>query len=73
VSAQLPAGTVARLEKSFAAQANGRQVDFAYSPENLRLGHALEIFRNPGRIVIGIRREHTRDKLRRCFRRFART
>ena len=63
VSAQLPAGTVARLEKSFAAQANERQVDFAYSPENLRLGHALEIFRNPGRIVIGIRREHTRDKL----------
>jgi len=63
VSAQLPAGTVARLEKSFAAQANERQVDFAYSPENLRLGHALEIFRNPGRIVIGIRREHTCDKL----------
>jgi UDPglucose 6-dehydrogenase len=63
VSAQLPVGTVARLEKSFAAQANARQVDFACSPENLRLGRALEIFRNPGRIVIGIRREHTRDKL----------
>lgn len=63
VSAQLPVGTVARLEKSFAAQANGRQVDFAYSPENLRLGRALEIFRNPGRIVIGIRQQHTCEKL----------
>ncbi len=63
VSAQLPVGTVARLETSFAAQANGRRVDFACSPENLRLGRALEIFRNPGRIVIGIRHEHTRDEL----------
>jgi UDPglucose 6-dehydrogenase len=63
VSAQLPVGTVARLEKSFAAQANGRQVDFAYSPENLRLGRALEIFRNPGRIVIGIRQKRACDKL----------
>src|SRR5262249_44076733 len=43
VSAQLPVGTVARLETSFAAQASGRQVDFACSPENLRLGRALDI------------------------------
>jgi UDPglucose 6-dehydrogenase len=63
VSAQLPVGTVRQLEKSFAKQANGRQVDFACSPENLRLGRALEIFRNPGRIVIGIRNERTRNKL----------
>src|SRR5580704_12324122 len=43
VSAQLAVGTVARLEKSYASQANGRQVDFACSPENLRLGRALDI------------------------------
>ncbi len=63
VSAQLPVGTVMRLETSFAAQSDGRLVDFACSPENLRLGRALEIFRNPGRIVIGVRQEHTRDEL----------
>jgi UDPglucose 6-dehydrogenase len=63
VSAQLPVGTVARIEKSFATEANGRQVDFACSPENLRLGRALDIFRNPGRIVIGIRHQRTREKL----------
>ena len=63
VSAQLPVGTVARLETAFAAYANGRAVDFACSPENLRLGRALEIFRNPGRIVIGIRHERVRAKL----------
>jgi UDPglucose 6-dehydrogenase len=70
VSAQLPVGTVARLEKSFASQANGRQVDFACSPENLRLGRALDIFRNPGRIVIGIRHERVREKLAPLLSRF---
>ena len=70
VSAQLPAGTVARLEASFAAQANGRRVDFACSPENLRLGRALDIFRNPGRIVIGIHHERSREKLAPLLERF---
>jgi UDPglucose 6-dehydrogenase len=70
VSAQLPVGTLAGLEKSFALQADGRQVDFACSPENLRLGRALEVFRDPGRIVIGIRHEQTRDKLAPLLSRF---
>jgi UDPglucose 6-dehydrogenase len=72
VSAQLPVGTIARLEKSFAAQVNGRQVDFACSPENLRLGRALEIFRNPGRIVVGIRRLEARDRLSPLLEKFCR-
>jgi UDPglucose 6-dehydrogenase len=70
VSAQLPVGTVAQLEKSFAAQAGGRQVDFACSPENLRLGRAIEIFRNPGRIVVGVRHERVRGKLTPLLQRF---
>ena len=63
VSAQLPVGTVARLERSFAAVANGRQVDFACSPENLRLGRAVGVFLDPGRIVVGLRHERAREKL----------
>jgi UDPglucose 6-dehydrogenase len=55
VSSQMPVGSVAALEKAFAAEARSRRVHFACSPENLRLGKAIEIFRNPGRIVIGIR------------------
>jgi UDPglucose 6-dehydrogenase len=35
--------------------AAGRAVHFACSPENLRLGRAIEIFNNPGRIIIGVR------------------
>src|ERR1700722_3855610 len=70
VSAQLPVGTVARLEKAFATHADGRAIEFACSPENLRLGRALQIFRNPGRIVIGIRHERVRAKLAPLLERF---
>jgi UDPglucose 6-dehydrogenase len=60
VSAQLPVGSVATLERAFARQAGGRAVSFACSPENLRLGRAIEAFRNPGRIVVGIRDQRAR-------------
>jgi UDPglucose 6-dehydrogenase len=63
VSAQLPVGTVARLERSFAAVANGRKVDFACSPENLRLGRAIGVFLDPGRIIVGVRNDSAREKL----------
>jgi UDPglucose 6-dehydrogenase len=63
VSAQLPAGTVAALERAFARCAGQRTVDFACSPENLRLGRAIWAFRNPGRIVIGVRNDRARRAL----------
>jgi UDPglucose 6-dehydrogenase len=63
ISAQLPVGTVARLERAFAAVANGRHVDFACSPENLRLGRAIGVFLDPGRIIIGVRNDSAREKL----------
>jgi UDPglucose 6-dehydrogenase len=70
VSAQLPVGTVAALERSFDQVAHGRSVSFACSPENLRLGHAIEIFRNPGRIVVGVRDRHAREVLLPLLSRF---
>src|SRR5580704_18558361 len=51
ISAQLPVGTCAKLEKEFP------QFQFACSPENLRLGRALESFEKAGRVVVGIRDE----------------
>jgi len=70
VSAQLPVRTVARLERSFAAVANGRDVDFACSPENLRLGRAIGVFLDPGRIIIGVRNDSAREKLAPLLRNF---
>lgn len=73
VSAQLPVGSVAALEQSFARQANGRTVSFACSPENLRLGKAIEVFQNPGRIIIGTRDDRARSILEPLLQNFCET
>ena len=49
ISAQLPVGTCAKLEKEFP------QFHFACSPENLRLGKAIDSFEKAGRAIVGIR------------------
>jgi UDPglucose 6-dehydrogenase len=59
-SSQLPVGSVARLEREFAADAGGRQVTFACLPENLRLGRAIEVFTKPDRVVVGVRSDADR-------------
>jgi UDPglucose 6-dehydrogenase len=63
VSSQMPVGSIRDLEAAFAASATGRTVHFACSPENLRLGKAIEIFENPGRIIIGTRGPEARARL----------
>ncbi|MBU6409243.1 MAG: nucleotide sugar dehydrogenase [Verrucomicrobia bacterium] len=57
ISSQLPVGSCARLEKQFP------QFHFACSPENLRLGRAIEAFEKADRIVAGIRHEHDKPLL----------
>jgi UDPglucose 6-dehydrogenase len=49
VSSQLPVGTVATLEGSYP------RLTFTCVPENLRLGRAVEAFRQPSRVVVGVR------------------
>ncbi len=63
VSSQMPVGSAAELARRFQAEAKGRTVHFAVSPENLRLGKALDVFLNPDRIVVGIRDAAARDLL----------
>jgi UDPglucose 6-dehydrogenase len=63
VSAQLPVGSVAALERAFAPHTGGRTVSFACSPENLRLGKAIAVFQNPGRIIVGVRDARARQVL----------
>lgn len=63
VSSQMPVGSMARLERAFATVAGGRSVDFACSPENLRLGKAIGVFTHPGRIIVGIRSDAVKTKL----------
>ncbi len=61
ISSQIPAGTCRALEARFPS------VAFACSPENLRLGKALDIFRHPERIVVGTRTPETRAALAPLF------
>ena len=60
ISSQLPVGTTSRLETRLREKRPGISVSFAYVPENLRLGKAIEVFNHPDRIVVGVRAE--RDK-----------
>lgn len=63
VSSQLPAGSVAGLERAFAAARPGVEVAFACAPENLRLGKALEVFLQPDRVVVGVRTAAARARI----------
>lgn len=65
ISAQLPVGTCASLEKEFPA------FHFACSPENLRLGKAIDAFEKAERAVVGIRNEVKKTVLGRLFAPFA--
>ena len=66
-SSQLPVGTVRKLEHAWAK--GGRRADgfLRCSPENLRLGKAIEVFTNPDRVIVGVRDDRTLARAcRRC-------
>ena len=57
ISSQLPVGTCARLEKEFP------NFYFACSPENLRLGKAIDSFETADRVIVGIRNDAKKSLL----------
>jgi len=65
LSSQLPVGTCAELE------ARHPQCRFACSPENLRLGKAIDAFTKADRAIVGVRRDEDRELLETVFRPFA--
>lgn len=62
VTAQVPVGTCDALMARIHAEAPNRSVSIAYMPENLRLGQAIERFRNPALPVIGCDDARTFDR-----------
>lgn len=65
LSSQLPAGTCARIEAEFPGHS------FAVSPENLRLGRALDAFKQPDRVIAGVRDDRPKETLRKLFAPFS--
>ena len=55
LSSQLPASSTRRLEEIYKNSRPDGTATFAYSPENLRLGKAIEAFTRPERVVVGVR------------------
>jgi UDPglucose 6-dehydrogenase len=51
ISSQVPVGFTRALERDW----QGRELRFAYAPENLRLGKALQAFQQPERVIVGLR------------------
>ena len=68
VSSQLPAGTFAKLSKFIKANRPDFKFDYAYVPENLRLGEAVDSFMKPSRIVIGTSSDKRRQELTKIFK-----
>jgi UDPglucose 6-dehydrogenase len=55
ISSQVPVGSTEKIENEFRNKYPEKtNVTFAYSPENLRLGNAINIFSNPDRIIMGV-------------------
>jgi len=63
VSSQVPVGTTRNLERAYRAAYPAHEVSFVYSPENLRLGRAIEVFRNPDRVIVGIGDDAVRPRV----------
>jgi UDPglucose 6-dehydrogenase len=63
ISSQLPVGSIRRLEDA----CPDKSISFACSPENLRLGKAIEVFTKPDRIIVGIRNESDKVRIEEIF------
>jgi len=63
ISSQIPVGTTARLKGVFEKKFPGKRISFLYSPENLRLGKAIDAFTRPERVVVGLEDRKAQDKI----------
>lgn len=71
VSSQMPVCSIQKLEKEFVLTGSSKRVTFACSPENLRLGKAIDVFRQPERVIVGVRDEESKAILNNLFTPFS--
>lgn len=57
ISSQVPVGTTRKLQQNCEQQFPDKNITFACSPENLRLGKAIDVFTKPERVVVGLQTE----------------
>ncbi len=61
MSSQVPVGTTRKLIAKCDALYPDKKIHFAVSPENLRLGKAIQIFSQPDRVVVGVQTEQDKQ------------
>ncbi len=70
ISSQVPVGFTRSLIEYAQKTYPEKELLFGYSPENLRLGKAIQIFMEPDRVVVGISHEKARLKVLDLFKSF---
>lgn len=70
ISSQVPVGFTSHLEQEWQNKRSDRPLIFAYSPENLRLGKAIESFSNPERVIVGVRGGKGKEQIASVFSTF---
>jgi len=65
VSSQSPVGFCSLLRRNL--KEIDQSFDLSYSPENLRLGEAIQCYLNPGRIILGTADKDTETKCKNLF------
>jgi UDPglucose 6-dehydrogenase len=63
LSSQMPIGSIRCLESIAKKLYSEKSLSFACSPENLRLGKALDVFLKPDRIVVGLRNDNDKKRI----------
>ena len=71
ISSQVPVGTTRQLLQHCKKAYPNQQITFACSPENLRLGKAIQVFQEPGRVVVGLSSEADKLKIATLFQPFS--
>lgn len=68
ISSQIPIGTTKKIKNMFFEENKEKQIDFVYSPENLRLGKAIDLFLRPDRMIMGIRSEQAKPIIKKLLK-----
>ena len=70
ISSQMPVGSTNKLKTAF-QKISSKNVFFCYSPENLRLGKAIDVFGKTDRIIAGISSDEPKTILTPIFEKFS--
>ena len=70
ISSQLPVGSTRAIMKAFSTRYPQKACHFAYSPENLQLGKAIESFKSSERIIVGCENDRVRQILQPLLQKF---